>query len=106
MPAIAGATFGAIAVTSTATSNSDTTNITASADGSPNLANTAVGDTYPMSIQIFDSLGVPYNLDLRFVKTGITTGTDRKSTRLTPVTNAHLVCRLLLEKKNKQHIQH
>src|SRR3546814_2402273 len=26
--------------------------------------------------------------------------TDRKSTRLTPVTNAHLVCRLLLEKKN------
>src|SRR3546814_7608081 len=26
---------------------------------------------------------------------------DRKSTRLTPVTNAHLVCRLLLEKKNK-----
>src|SRR3546814_8960670 len=27
---------------------------------------------------------------------------DRKSTRLTPVTNAHLVCRLLLEKKNNQ----
>src|SRR3546814_9956618 len=26
---------------------------------------------------------------------------DRKSTRLTPVTNAHLVCRLLLEKKNQ-----
>src|SRR3546814_5579061 len=26
-------------------------------------------------------------------------GADRKSTRLTPVTNAHLVCRLLLEKK-------
>src|SRR3546814_3993779 len=25
---------------------------------------------------------------------------DRKSTRLNPVTNAHLVCRLLLEKKN------
>src|SRR3546814_17325855 len=24
---------------------------------------------------------------------------DRKSTRLTPVTNAHLVCRLLIEKK-------
>src|SRR3546814_1412495 len=33
---------------------------------------------------------------------------DRKSTRLTPVTNAHLVCRLLLEKKkekkNRKHI--
>src|SRR3546814_6316324 len=32
---------------------------------------------------------------------------DRKSTRRTPVTNAHLVCRLLLEKKktkkDKQH---
>src|SRR3546814_8604832 len=27
---------------------------------------------------------------------------DRKSTRLTPVTNAHLVCRLLLEKKKQQ----
>src|SRR3546814_3370272 len=26
---------------------------------------------------------------------------DRKSTRLNPVTNAQLVCRLLLEKKNK-----
>src|SRR3546814_10334713 len=28
-------------------------------------------------------------------------GTDRKSTRLNPVTNAHLVCRLLLEKKKQ-----
>src|SRR3546814_1714251 len=27
---------------------------------------------------------------------------DRKSTRLTPVTNAHLVCRLLLETKKKK----
>src|SRR3546814_1799696 len=27
---------------------------------------------------------------------------DRKSTRLNPVTNAHLVCRLLLEKKKLQ----
>src|SRR3546814_7719446 len=27
---------------------------------------------------------------------------DRKSTRLTPVTNAQLVCRLLLEKKTKK----
>src|SRR3546814_2638759 len=26
---------------------------------------------------------------------------DRKSTRLNPVTNAHLVCRLLLEKKKR-----
>src|SRR5213594_3416293 len=28
---------------------------------------------------------------------------DRKSTRRTPVTNAYLVCRLLLEKKKKKH---
>src|SRR3546814_6935745 len=33
---------------------------------------------------------------------------DRKSTRLTPVTNAHLVCRLLLEKTKKidEHNKH
>src|SRR3546814_6125178 len=31
---------------------------------------------------------------------------DRKSTRLTPVTNAHLVCRLLLEKKKYNHHLH
>src|SRR3546814_9772415 len=30
-------------------------------------------------------------------------GIDRKSTRLTPVTNAPLVCRLLLEKKKHIH---
>src|SRR3546814_3845553 len=30
---------------------------------------------------------------------GLIKARDRKSTRLTPVTNAHLVCRLLLEKK-------
>src|SRR3546814_1447262 len=29
---------------------------------------------------------------------------DRKSTRRTPVTNAHIVCRLLLEKKKTHHI--
>src|SRR3546814_8050221 len=29
---------------------------------------------------------------------------DRKSTRLTPVTNAHLVCRLLLDKNKDNHI--
>src|SRR3546814_8949586 len=31
------------------------------------------------------------------------TRSDRKSTRLNPVTNAQLVCRLLLEKKKKTH---
>src|SRR3546814_7421238 len=43
-------------------------------------------------------------LDLRFVGkqrqlADMPPTEDRKSTRLTPVTNAHLVCRLLLEKK-------
>src|SRR3546814_9534104 len=35
-------------------------------------------------------------------------GVDRKSTRLNPVTNAHLVCRLLLEKKktNRMNTKH
>src|SRR3546814_6550951 len=32
-------------------------------------------------------------------------GTDRKSTRLNSVTNAHLVCRLLLEKKKIKNIK-
>src|SRR3546814_2281039 len=38
---------------------------------------------------------------LRALVTSGPTHEDRKSTRLTPVTNAHLVCRLLLEKKKK-----
>src|SRR3546814_3834723 len=36
------------------------------------------------------------------VTIGAMTTQDRKSTRRTPVTNAHLVCRLLLEKKKKK----
>src|SRR3546814_1907859 len=36
---------------------------------------------------------------LRTFARGHRIGIDRKSTRLTPVTNAHLVCRLLLEKQ-------
>src|SRR3546814_10751730 len=31
---------------------------------------------------------------------------DRKSTRLNPVTNAHIVCRLLLAKKTNTNIKH
>src|SRR3546814_7209600 len=36
---------------------------------------------------------------------GFFVGQDRKSTRRTPVTSAHLVCRLLLEKKKKHKAQ-
>src|SRR3546814_2768574 len=38
-----------------------------------------------------------------FVAVARDAATDRKSTRLTPVTNAHLVCRLLLENKKNNH---
>src|SRR3546814_3965077 len=41
----------------------------------------------------------PAELRLACGAPGSVFGRDRKSTRLTPVTNAHLVCRLLLEKK-------
>src|SRR3546814_3960817 len=45
--------------------------------------------------------------DAIFVATGINSGpvcrgVDRKSTRLNSITNAHLVCSLMLEKKNIQ----
>src|SRR3546814_1508534 len=38
-------------------------------------------------------------LDINIVDGTLYITRDRKSTRLNPVTNAHLVCRLLLEKK-------
>src|SRR3546814_3985369 len=42
--------------------------------------------------------GVWHILDMNATEVG-----DRKSTRLNPVTNAHLVFRFLLEKNKKQH---
>src|SRR3546814_4932018 len=44
--------------------------------------------------------------DRNFARGGQGHRSDRKSTRLTPVTNAHLVCRLLLEKKKTKHTRH
>src|SRR3546814_9007258 len=46
-------------------------------------------------------LGVEVFLALRGLGVLGDRGQDPKSTRLNSVTNAHLVCRLLLEKKNK-----
>src|SRR3546814_2896620 len=51
-----------------------------------------------------DARTVPLFLDLAAKRLdcpsfGLRLGQDRKSTRLTPVTNAHIVCRLPLEKK-------
>src|SRR3546814_5361175 len=42
---------------------------------------------------------MPSTVQSSIAFTSIAGGKDRKSTRRTPVTNAHLVCRLLLEKK-------
>src|SRR3546814_1493493 len=42
------------------------------------------------------------NLRLRHLDSTEIGGRDRKSTRLNPVTNAHLVCRLLLETKKRK----
>src|SRR3546814_7844952 len=43
-----------------------------------------------------------FSKQLEGMKMGDSPTADRKSTRLTPVTNAPLVCRLLLEKKKEQ----
>src|SRR3546814_7441997 len=46
--------------------------------------------------------GLLRELRLRGIKNLSEVVVDRKSTRLNSVTNAHLVCRLLLEKKTKK----
>src|SRR3546814_6699767 len=53
-------------------------------------------------LQPDDALGDQAAVDLELTLAGA----DRKSTRLTPVTNAHLVCRLLLEKKKNKTQSH
>src|SRR3546814_10245926 len=75
-----------------------------------------IGDRFGSKVVIwFSILGVlPFTLAMPFANLPVTIllsgivgfimassfpAIDRKSTRLTPVTNAHLVCRLLLEKK-------
>src|SRR3546814_3193266 len=53
----------------------------------------------------FDQAARAAATDYRPPRTPRWTRADRKSTRLNSVTNAHLVCRLLLEKKKKQTTQ-
>lgn len=67
-------------------STASSTNVAAAVDGSASLAYSAVGDTSPMTVQIFDSLGVAYNVTLRYVKSGVTTGSppDRDLGHLRP----------------------
>src|SRR3546814_8575922 len=76
---------------------------------SPNEGNMACGEygfgrmaePHEILAAIEAALKLPRALSgLRALVTSGPTHEDRKSTRLTPVNNAHLVCRLLLEKKN------
>src|SRR3546814_5818157 len=57
---------------------------------------TALG-AIPLVGDAFDLLFRSNSRNLKIIKRHL----DRKSTRLNSVTNAHLVCRLLLEKKKK-----
>src|SRR3546814_9372490 len=88
--AIAGATAGLLAAGAASAKVEGDTVILGSANSltgkySSNGIDTQNG--YDLAIKVINEMG------------GVT---DRKSTRLTPVTNAHLVCRLLLEKKNNK----
>src|SRR3546814_5790525 len=60
----------------------------------------------PLLTRVFELAQLaPSNVNAQPWRVDVLSGGDRKSTRLTPVTNAHLVCRLLLEKttdKKKQ----
>src|SRR3546814_14447405 len=47
-----------------------------------------------------DGLGNTFSAHRKRIRVVLQDVSDRKSTRRTPVTNAHLVCRLLLEHKN------
>ncbi len=49
-------------------------------DGSASLANSPLSSTSPLSVEIFDSLGVAYDVTFRFVKTGITAAPPITST--------------------------
>src|SRR5881397_4303448 len=64
--------------------------------------------TAQYTLSLHDALPIFRGHDYLTLVCDLTTGTveylaeeDRKSTRLTPVTLSHLVCRLLLEKKKK-----
>ena len=52
--------------------SSNATTIASTSDGSPSLAHSSVSDTYPMTVQVFDTLGVAYNVTLRMVKSAAT----------------------------------
>src|SRR3546814_5065032 len=63
---------------------------------------------FAAAVLLFGTLGQEFmpqldEKDITVTNFRIPSASDRKSTRLNPVTNAHLVCRLLLEKKKNKH---
>src|SRR3546814_9414012 len=60
-----------------------------------------IDETQTNLLARFESAGPVAIRCLAVHQVGVGVATARKSPRLTPVTNAHLVCRLLLETKNK-----
>src|SRR3546814_8565632 len=62
-----------------------------------------VAERRPLRLRLSDINDI--RLPLFFFSVSTEIAADRKSTRLNSVTNAHLVCRLLLEKKNNSMTQ-
>ena len=54
--------------------------LASSPNGSASLANSPLSATFPMTVEIFDSLGVAYDITVRYVKTGITASAPITST--------------------------
>src|SRR3546814_1837565 len=85
---------------------SDLPNPAPTDDGLPSLAavglNSRTISFKPVEIWGTGDARADHHADARCRRADAGRAADRKSTRLNSVTNAHLVCRLLLEKKNKQ----
>src|SRR3546814_8648727 len=66
------------------------------------LANVDIGQAALKAV-ILDKAGEEFGRDGEVRRIGVyaASGIDRKSTRLNSITNAHLVCRLLLEQKKQ-----
>lgn len=62
------------------TSTSGGLTLSATPDGSASLANSPLSASSPLTVEIFDSLGVSYDATFRFVKTGITSSAPVTST--------------------------
>ena len=77
-PSFNGGAATTISVAGT-TSTTNAITLVATPDGSASLANSPLASSYPLTVEIYDSLGVAYDLTMRFVKTGITTASPPTS---------------------------